>query len=102
VVAAFANEIREALDHPADFKSMLQERLARRGDLVAYEVTGESGPPHDRVFEVAAVVGGRHLGHGSGRSKKDAEQHAAAAALEDLRQSAEAPGEREEDAEAAV
>src|SRR5690349_12634299 len=36
VVEAFTPEITEALDHPADFKSMLQERLARRGATVAY------------------------------------------------------------------
>ena len=58
------------------------ERLARRGEIVAYEVTAESGPPHERIFEVAAVVAGDTVAHGSGRSKKEAEQAAAAAALE--------------------
>ena len=84
VVDAFRPEIQEALDHPADFKSMLQERLARRGATVAYEVTGESGPPHDRTFEVAALVSGEPVARGKGRSKKDAEQQAAESALEDL------------------
>jgi ribonuclease-3 len=84
VVEAFAPEIEEALDSPADFKSALQERLARRGALVSYEVTAEDGPPHERTFEVAAVVAGAELSRGSGRSKKDAEQAAAAAALESL------------------
>jgi ribonuclease III len=102
VVEAFEPEIRDSLDHPADFKSMLQERLARRGEVVAYEVTGESGPPHDRVFDVAAVVAGRQVGHGTGRSKKDAEQHAAAAALEDLRGVADSAVEPVGDPEAAV
>jgi ribonuclease-3 len=86
VVEAFAPEITEALENPADFKSALQERLARRGAVVTYEVTAELGPPHDRVFEVLATVGGAELGRGSGRSKKDAEQAAAAAALESLPQ----------------
>jgi ribonuclease-3 len=84
VVEAFAPEIELALDEPADFKSVLQERLARRGATVSYDVTAEDGPPHDRTFEVAAVVGGEELGRGSGKSKKDAEQAAAAGALESL------------------
>ena len=79
---AFAPEIEQALERPADHKSALQERLARRGEVVAYEVTAESGPPHERIFEVAAVVGEDVLSHGSGRSKKEAEQAAAAAALQ--------------------
>jgi ribonuclease-3 len=78
---AFAPEIDEALESPADFKSALQERLARRGAVVSYEVTEETGPPHERTFEVAAVIGGESVAQGSGRSKKEAEQAAAAAAL---------------------
>ena len=46
--------------------------------------TAEQGPPHDRTFAVAAMVTDRILGTGSGRSKKDAEQAAAEAALESL------------------
>ncbi|HET9737458.1 MAG TPA: ribonuclease III domain-containing protein [Solirubrobacteraceae bacterium] len=84
VVEAFTPEIEQALDRPADFKSALQERLARRGAVVGYEVTAEEGPPHDRRFEVAAVVAGEELARGSGRSKKDAEQAAAEAALDSL------------------
>jgi ribonuclease-3 len=84
VVEAFAPEIEEALESPADFKSALQERLARRGALVQYDVVEEQGPPHDRIFEVSAAVGGVEVARGSGRSKKDAEQAAAAAAMEAL------------------
>jgi ribonuclease III len=84
VVEAFMPEIERALEHPVDFKSTLQERLARRGLTVAYEVTAELGPPHDRTFEVAAVIDGESLGTGAGRSKKHAEQDAAQAALERL------------------
>jgi ribonuclease-3 len=82
VVGAFEPEIDEALRSPADYKSALQERLARRRAVVTYEVTSEEGPPHDRLFQVAAVVDGMELAHGRGRSKKDAEQAAAEAALE--------------------
>jgi ribonuclease-3 len=84
VVEAFAPEIEQALERPADFKSALQERLARRGAVVGYEVTAEEGPPHERRFEVAAVVAGEQLARGAGRSKKDAEQAAAEAALDSL------------------
>jgi ribonuclease III len=82
VVEAFAPEIAEALEHPVDFKSALQERLARRGELVAYAVSEEEGPPHDRIFTVEATVAGVEVGRGQGRSKKDAEQEAARVALE--------------------
>jgi ribonuclease-3 len=84
VVAAFQPELAEALEHPVDFKSTLQERLARGGDVVEYEVSAELGPPHDRTFEVRASVAGKVVGQGSGRSKKAAEQAAARAALEQL------------------
>lgn len=84
VVETFAPEIERALSEPEDFKSALQERLARRGDTVTYEVRAETGPPHDRTFEVAAVVDGEELSRGCGRSKKDAEQSAAEAALDSM------------------
>jgi ribonuclease-3 len=82
VVEAFGHEIEEALEHPVDFKSTLQERLARTGETVDYAVVEERGPPHDRTFGVVAQVGGRTVARGSGRSKKHAEQEAARAALD--------------------
>jgi ribonuclease-3 len=84
VVEAFEPEIEEALEHPVDFKSALQERLARRGALVSYSVVDEQGPPHDRTFSISARIEGVEVGRGIGRSKKDAEQEAAQAALEAL------------------
>jgi len=82
VVDAFAPEIEDALEHPVDYKSALQERLARRGELVSYSVVDEQGPPHDRTFRVSAAVDQVEIGRGVGRSKKDAEQEAAQAALD--------------------
>jgi ribonuclease-3 len=82
VVEAFQPELEHALEHPVDYKSTLQERLAQRGEVVAYVVTAELGPPHDRTFEVSAAVGELILGRGAGRSKKHAEQEAARVALE--------------------
>ncbi len=83
-VAAFADEIALALETLLDFKSALQERLAREGARVTYAVTREAGPAHDRRFEVAARLDSEVIGTGEGRSKKAAEQAAAAAALERL------------------
>jgi len=82
VVDTFQPEIARALEEPQDFKSALQERLARYGETVDYAVVGESGPPHDRIFEMAALVAGEEVARGSGRSKKDAEQAAASDALD--------------------
>ena len=84
VAEAFRPEIDYALEHQVDYKSALQELLARRGALVSYDVIDEQGPPHDRVFSVIAKVSGVETGRGTGRSKKDAEQEAAQAALEML------------------
>ncbi|HTW12406.1 MAG TPA: putative dsRNA-binding protein [Solirubrobacteraceae bacterium] len=81
VVEAFEPLLADALEHPVDFKSALQERLARRGALVSYEVVEEEGPPHDRTFTIVARIGSEEIGRGVGRSKKDAEQQAARAAL---------------------
>jgi ribonuclease-3 len=82
VVDAFAPEIENALEYSVDYKSALQERLARRGELVSYAVVDEQGPPHDRTFTVRATIRGKEIGSGVGRSKKDAEQEAAQSALE--------------------
>jgi ribonuclease-3 len=84
VVEAFAPEIEDALSNPVDFKSALQELLAQRGEEVGYAVRGEEGPPHERIYSVAAMVDGRELGSGRGRSKKHAEQEAARMAVEKL------------------
>jgi ribonuclease III len=81
-VAAFAEQIGLASETLLDFKSALQELLAREGSRVTYHVTREAGPPHDRRFEVAARVDSEVIGRGEGRSKKAAEQAAAAEALE--------------------
>lgn len=68
-----------------DFKSLLQEQVQMLdiGPL-AYRIVEERGPAHDREFVAVVHVGERQLGSGSGRSKKDAEQRAAAVAIESL------------------
>jgi ribonuclease III len=86
VSEAFEQRIEHAAETRIDFKSALQELLARRRARVSYEVIAESGPPHRRTFEVAAVVESDRIGTGRGRSKKAAEQAAAEEALEQLGQ----------------
>ncbi len=94
VTQAFEPQIEFAIANLYDFKSELQERLARRGEVVVYRVVEEQGPPHDRLFETVAEVDGRTVGTGRGRSKKESEQEAARAALDALGD--EAPQEDEE------
>lgn len=84
VAAAFEPRIELVAETLIDFKSALQELLARRRSRVSYEVIAESGPPHRRKFEVAAVVDSERVGDGVGRSKKAAEQAAAEQALKRL------------------
>ena len=69
-----------ALD--ADAKSALQELAP---DAVSYELLAYSGPDHDRTYRVRVSVDGRAMGIGEGKSKKAAEQAAAAEALRNLR-----------------
>jgi len=77
IVAAFEPRIEYALTTHVDYKTELQEVLARRGEAVAYSVLEVQGPPHDRQFTCAAVIGGVQVGAGTGASKKAAEQEAA-------------------------
>jgi ribonuclease-3 len=84
VAAAFESRIEHVAATTIDFKSALQETLARRRSHVSYEVIAESGPPHRRKFEVAAIVDSKRVGEGAGRSKKAAEQAAAEQALKRL------------------
>ena len=81
VVESFRGQIEESLENPVDFKSELQERLARQAEVVEYEIESEEGPPHDRRFVALALVEGEELGRGSGKTKKAAEQSAAERAL---------------------
>jgi ribonuclease-3 len=82
IVEAFADQVDDALARPVDFKSLLQERLARRAETVVYRVESEEGPPHDKSFVAVAEVAGEVIGRGSGKTKKSAEQEAASQALE--------------------
>ena len=88
VIEVFEEHILYAESSYIDHKTELQEHLARSGQSVAYKVQGFSGPPHNREFEIEAVVDGASLGRGFGTSKKRAEQEAAAEALHELQSKA--------------
>jgi ribonuclease-3 len=82
IVAAFAERIEYAVTTHVDYKTELQEELARAGRQVSYAVLAAEGPPHERNFTSAAVIEGEVAGTGTGSSKKAAEQAAARQALE--------------------
>jgi ribonuclease III len=84
IVAAFEERVEYALTTHVDYKTELQEELARLSRQVAYTVLGVEGPPHDRHFTCAAIIDGEQYGVGTGSSKKAAEQKAAREALERL------------------
>ena len=88
VVLDFGPRIERVRSSRTDFKSAIQELLAARGETVTYEVVSTEGPPHERTYEVAAIVGGEEVGRGSGRSKKSAGQAAAEAGLAALERDA--------------
>jgi ribonuclease-3 len=84
VAQAFWPLAEQSLAAGPDSKTQLQEALAQRGLVASYTLLETKGPPHERVFRCAVVVDGEVQGVGEGRSKKDAEQVAAEAALSEL------------------
>jgi ribonuclease-3 len=68
-----------------DWKTSLQELTASAGLGVPSYLVSETGPDHAKEFRAVAVVAGHHRGEGAGRSKKAAEQQAAATAWEAVR-----------------
>jgi len=74
-----------AFSHVMDFKSKLQEFIQRDGKgVLEYQILEEKGPAHNREFVATVSLNGEVLGTGTGRSKKEAEQHAAEQALQTL------------------
>jgi len=71
--------------HNVDYKTALQELVQqKKNQVLTYTLTGESGPDHDKVFFVDVLLNDNVIGHGTGSSKKRAEQDAARAAIEKL------------------
>jgi ribonuclease-3 len=81
------DEILEHSDH-INYKSILQEwTQANYRSYPAYRIKSTTGPEHDKIFLVEVRVGGKIIGKGRGKSKKDAEQMAAKEGLYKLRKS---------------
>ena len=71
--------------HNVDYKTQLQELVQqKKNQVLSYALVGQSGPDHDKHFDVAVSLNGETVGVGSGSSKKRAEQMAARDAMEKL------------------
>ena len=69
-----------------DYKTALQELVQREsGQVLGYQLIGAEGPDHAKIFSVEVDLNGIPIGQGRGRSKKEAEQNAAKAAIEKLK-----------------
>lgn len=78
-------DFKKLVNQVDNFKSALLEfTQAEKMSLPSYKVVSESGPGHDKIFEIMVIVDGKELGTGQGRSKKSAEQEAAKVALKTL------------------
>lgn len=72
-------------DDTYDYKTKLQETVQKDGNIsVIYKLISESGPPHNKVFNMAVYINGQETATGKGSSKKEAEQSAASLALEKI------------------
>ena len=70
-----------------DYKTLLQEFVQQEGERqIHYSLIGESGPDHDKVFCMEVRIDGHRYASGTGKSKKEAEQHAAQVTLAQLQQ----------------
>jgi ribonuclease-3 len=74
-------------NHDHDPKSLLQEWVQARGHAApSYKIVAESGPDHDKFFEVEVSVGGQPIARGEGRNKQSASKVAARTALTQLQE----------------
>lgn len=73
--------IEKNVDFLKDYKTLFQEQMQTEQKSITYVVTNESGPAHNKTFEVDVIIDGIVYGHGVGGSKKEAEQNAAKEAL---------------------
>ena len=78
----------ESMQMFSDSKSILQEIVQGQNlGQIRYEICGESGPEHDKIFDVRVFVGDKNYGEGSGKTKKAAEQKAAYKAILEFKKS---------------
>jgi len=87
----FASDIQEGALGQRDYKTRLQEISQMLfHEPPVYKLVAEAGPDHEKRFVTEIFVGGKLLGRGEGKSKKQAEQEAAKRALDELKQGEEA------------
>ena len=68
--------------HAGDYKTALQQLVQQNGeDFLEYVTVGQTGPDHQKVFDVEARLNSNIVGRGQGRTKREAEQNAAKEAL---------------------
>jgi len=87
VLRLFSSRIKGLAHKEAiyDFKSLLQEFTQQKYKTTpVYRLVEDWGPPHNKVFRVSLSINGRIVAHGEGKSKKEAEQHAAKAAYTNM------------------
>ncbi|MDH4145676.1 MAG: ribonuclease III [Acidimicrobiia bacterium] len=86
VLALLADRLGAATDDPGlgDYKTRLQEYVAQRSDAALRYAIDETGPDHAKRFTARVLLDGIELGAGAGRSKKEAQQAAAAVAFTEL------------------
>jgi ribonuclease-3 len=76
------SQLRDGEYSNTDYKTALQELIQRKsGQVLTYNLIGESGPDHQKVFSVEVCLNGVRVGVGEGKSKKEAEQQGAREAL---------------------
>ena len=79
------NDIPTGKARNLDYKTAFQELVQReKNQNIHYVLVGESGPDHDKKFEMEVILNGNVVGHGIGTSKKRAEQDAARCAIEKM------------------
>ena len=85
LIQRFILDKEEEKSASRDYKTALQELVQREsGQVLGYRLTGAQGPDHAKIFSVEVDLNGAPIGQGQGRSKKEAEQNAAKAAIEKL------------------
>lgn len=94
VERSFAADFKDKKLGQQDYKTRLQEisQMLFHGPPI-YRLVSESGPDHDKCFVTEIAVGGKVLGNGQGKTKKQSEQEAAKRALRELQQKGSADGE---------
>ena len=92
ILRLWEERIRRRAESPGwnDYKSRLQEHLAREARKPGYSIT-ETGPDHEKLFTAVVSVNGTACGTGTGRSKREAQQSAARKALDAMAAATDAP-----------